>query len=653
MNVESQSEVAKVFVSQFVGAIKQPDKNKGRKTISKLLSMLDPVEGPNVGAVGTLIYEIKTLVEKSSRSRYGLASALCRAGRLEEAEFVLSPVPQFCSTNQLNLHASVAVGLGKNQEAEALWSRAIQADPEYLPAINGLLDLHKKAGNESMISAMTASLLAAQASARPSVTDLIALVVYKPWREFQRFGGPNDGGYLVMDQPGGYDCFLSGGVGKYVVFEEQFCTNFGIECHAFDPTVESLPSIHSGIRFKKKGIGNKNTESATNLAEYLTLYKDVFVKMDVEGSEYNWIESLSDEEIRNIKQLVIEWHNPNTKRRLACVARLAKTHVLVHIHPNNVRKNFNKLAGVDVPVTFETTFVRKENPPVTIIPNTTPLPHPLDAPNVAANAEVSLAWWPFVSISAEVGASAPKIVNEKEAPIAEPPRDVPKDLFARYTVKGTIPVQYRYFNQMKSVAVKLALAKYAEVLDKLEKGTFAYYGATLNWLLKAVADFPLEDKDVCVFGCVNVNCDAIALHSRAEKVTILEYNVPVSEHPKVACLKLADALKMGHQYDAAFSISSFEHDGLGRYGDPLDPDGDLRAMQEAHRILKPGGILFFAAPVGPDCLVWNAHRIYGPKRLPMLFQSWTVLKSYGFSEDLYSRPLGSYKQPVFVLRKDG
>jgi Caenorhabditis protein of unknown function, DUF268 len=33
-------------------------------------------------------------------------------------------------------------------------------------------------------------------------------------------------------------------------------------------------------------------------------------------------------------------------------------------------------------------------------------------------------------------------------------------------------------------------------------------------------------------------------------------------------------------FDAGFSISSFEHDGLGMYGDPLDPDGDLKAMRK-------------------------------------------------------------------------
>ena len=54
-----------------------------------------------------------------------------------------------------------------------------------------------------------------------------------------------------------------------------------------------------------------------------------------------------------------------------------------------------------------------------------------------------------------------------------------------------------------------------------------------------------------------------------------------------------------------------EHVGLGRYGDALDPDGDLKAMAELSRVLAPGGSLLFAVPVGRPRVQFNAHRIYG------------------------------------------
>ena len=45
------------------------------------------------------------------------------------------------------------------------------------------------------------------------------------------------------------------------------------------------------------------------------------------------------------------------------------------------------------------------------------------------------------------------------------------------------------------------------------------------------------------------------------------------------------------RFDAVLSFSSVEHDGLGRYGDPLHPEGDLAAVTEIRSFLTPGGLL--------------------------------------------------------------
>lgn len=60
-------------------------------------------------------------------------------------------------------------------------------------------------------------------------------------------------------------------------------------------------------------------------------------------------------------------------------------------------------------------------------------------------------------------------------------------------------------------------------------------------------------------------------------------------------------------------LCSFEHFGLGRYGDPIDYDGWRKALREIKRTLKVGGTFYFSVPVGKtEKLMFNAHRIFNP-----------------------------------------
>ena len=75
----------------------------------------------------------------------------------------------------------------------------------------------------------------------------------------------------------------------------------------------------------------------------------------------------------------------------------------------------------------------------------------------------------------------------------------------------------------------------------------------------------------------------------------------------------ADLTQLHFPNDSIASLSCMhviEHIGLGRYGDPLDPDGDLKAIGELVRVLAPGGNLLVATPVGRPRVEFNAHRVY-------------------------------------------
>lgn len=66
-------------------------------------------------------------------------------------------------------------------------------------------------------------------------------------------------------------------------------------------------------------------------------------------------------------------------------------------------------------------------------------------------------------------------------------------------------------------------------------------------------------------------------------------------------------------------MHTVEHVGLGRYGDPIDPDGDLKAIKELKRVLASGGSLLFVVPIGKPRIQFNAHRIYSYEMIKEYF----------------------------------
>jgi SAM-dependent methyltransferase len=58
-----------------------------------------------------------------------------------------------------------------------------------------------------------------------------------------------------------------------------------------------------------------------------------------------------------------------------------------------------------------------------------------------------------------------------------------------------------------------------------------------------------------------------------------------------------------------------EHVGLGRYGDPIDPQGTLKALADLQRVLAPKGNLYLGLPIGRARVCFNAHRITSPDQV--------------------------------------
>lgn len=102
--------------------------------------------------------------------------------------------------------------------------------------------------------------------------------------------------------------------------------------------------------------------------------------------------------------------------------------------------------------------------------------------------------------------------------------------------------------------------------------------------------------------------------------------------------KKADLLSLpflDNSLDSVSCMHTVEHIGLGRYGDKIDPNGDLKAIDELKRVIAPGGSLLFVVPIGKRKIAFNAHRVYSHNEIVKYFHGLSL------------------REFVFIPEKDG
>ncbi len=164
--------------------------------------------------------------------------------------------------------------------------------------------------------------------------------------------------------------------------------------------------------------------------------------------------------------------------------------------------------------------------------------------------------------------------------------------------------------------------RYPCLLDKTDKTRFdSHYIYHPAWAARILAEQrPAEHLDIS---------------SSLQFSTLISAFIPVKFYDyRPAELSLsgfdslaADLLALPFDDGTVQSLSCMhvvEHVGLGRYGDPLDPDGDLKAIDELKRVLAPGGSLLFVVPIGKPRVMFNAHRIYSYAQIAGYFAGLTL-----------------------------
>ena len=84
--------------------------------------------------------------------------------------------------------------------------------------------------------------------------------------------------------------------------------------------------------------------------------------------------------------------------------------------------------------------------------------------------------------------------------------------------------------------------------------------------------------------------------------------------------------------DSLSCLHAAEHFGLGRYGDPIAPNGYFKLMKSLQRVLRPGGRLYFSVPVGRERVEFNAHRVFAVDTVVNTFNELSLV-SFSFVDD--------------------
>jgi hypothetical protein len=245
-----------------------------------------------------------------------------------------------------------------------------------------------------------------RSTSQKNIDDFISKIQpYKTEHELIRLGPNGDGGYLVPNDLDGISAVFSPGVSNIIGFELEFL-NKGIYCFLSDNSVENPFNGHPKVHFTKKHISYINTDSTITLDDWVDCAEinvlrgdneksgDYILQMDIEGHEYLSLLSTSIETLSKFRIIVVEFHSLDSIADpfgfdviFSTIEKLTRDFTVVHIHPNNCRRNYT-IKGRTINPLLEITFLRKDRH--SISNRVENLPHILDFDNVFDGFNVSL-----------------------------------------------------------------------------------------------------------------------------------------------------------------------------------------------------------------------------------------------------------------------
>lgn len=209
--------------------------------------------------------------------------------------------------------------------------------------------------------------------------DYRILNTYEIEKPLVRLGPNNDGGYVIVDDLI-YDAYFSCGIAGDTRFDNVIMNRYqNIKSYGFDGFIDTLPpGTNPNMLFCKKNIGDIDDDKTSTLSSYISEFDNILLQMDIEGSEFKWIDCMDGSKLNKFAQILIEVHWPFDLHRSNALKKLNDTHFLVHIHGNNycnrdiphkdIGRSYDgtisiynkKLQPITLPEVMELTYVRKD-----------------------------------------------------------------------------------------------------------------------------------------------------------------------------------------------------------------------------------------------------------------------------------------------------
>jgi hypothetical protein len=215
-----------------------------------------------------------------------------------------------------------------------------------------------------------------------------------------RLGSKNDGGYVLVEKSFGDSLLVSLGIGDNLDFELDWIKHGG-RVVAFDGTISKIPkkflsAINKDTNFiwVKKNVCMQGDNESLSINKAIELAREYFprsdknsiLKIDIESSEWDAINEISEDNIRVFDQLIVELHNlvslafsENLKLKLS-LSKLHDNFELIWVHENNFAPRFTSKSHVMYDV-LETTWINKNSAIINYESDKKVYPDHLNAPN--------------------------------------------------------------------------------------------------------------------------------------------------------------------------------------------------------------------------------------------------------------------------------